>query len=70
MDIGALYPNCKQEKSGKSIEEATKLCGIKFKNIDRPFLAKFTSIVTRGKSGNKHIDEFLQIPKRTTTLNS
>ena len=62
MDVGASYPNCKQVKSGKSIDNASKLCGTSFENNGKPFLAKLTSIVTRGKSGNKQINELLQIP--------
>ena len=70
MDVGALYPNCKKDKSGLAIQEAVKICGIEFRNIEKPFLTKFVSLVTRGKSGVKAIDEFLQTPKRQTTLNS
>ena len=70
MDVGALYPNCKCEKSMKAIEEATKSCGIEYNNIDKQFLCKFVSVITRGKSGSIEIDQFLQIPKRQTTLNS
>ena len=69
-DVGALYPNCKKDKSGLAIQEAVKICGIDFRNIDKPFLTKFVSLVTRGKSGVKVIDDFLQTLKRQTTLNS
>ena len=70
MDVKALYPNVKTKKLMKKIQEAVKICDLEFDNIDKEFLTKFVSVLTRGKSGNNEADEFLQTPQNRTTLNS
>jgi len=70
MDVIALYPNCKKIKTANKIEIAMTKCDLEFDNIDRELLVKVASILVKGNSGNRGLDEFLQVPKRTTTLTS
>ena len=34
MDVKALFPNCKKQKSSENIEKAFKLTNLDFKNVD------------------------------------
>ena len=70
MDVAALYPNCKIGPTCKKIEECVNKCGLEFRNINLDFLTKFVSILTKGNTDNLRLNNFLQIPKNRTTLNS
>ena len=70
MDVAALYPSCKSKGTMDTIKESSNMCNMVFENIISIFLCKFVSILTRGKSGDPRLNEFLQVPKPRTTLNS
>ena len=70
MDVKALFPNCKKQKSSENIEKAFKLTNLDFKNVDTEFLVKLVSVVNRGKHQDQNLQQFLQTPKARTTLNS
>ena len=70
MDVSALYPNCKVNLTSKSIIECFKSSGQIFNNIDREFLVKTVSVLTGGNCQINSLNQFLQIPYRTTTLKS
>ena len=70
MDVKALFPNCKKQKTSLHIEKAFKITNIDFKNIDREYLVKIVSVVTRGKHQDQTLKQFLMVPKPRTTLNS
>ena len=70
MDVSALYPSCKAEKSSLKVEKAFRLSGLEFKHVNREFLVKVVSVITGGNHEDPNIREFLAKPKRRTTLNS
>ena len=70
MDVKALYPSCKKDKSAQKIEKAFIMADLDFRNLDRDFLVKVVSIVTRGNHQDQDIQQFLMKPKARTTLNS
>ena len=70
MDVAALYPNCRVNKTCENIEESIINCGLKFDKIDSRFLTQFVSVITRGVFRDKSLQEFLQAPKQRTTINS
>ena len=70
MDVKALFPNCKSRGTCIAIKEAFQSCDLEFESVDKPFLLKFVSILMRGDSGDRQLNQFLQTPKNRTTLNS
>ena len=40
MDVAALFPSCKADKSSQRLDEALNKCNLEFQNIDRDFLCK------------------------------
>ena len=46
------------------------MTNLSFENIDKEFLVKIVSIVTRGKHKDPEMNKFLMIPKTRTSLNS
>ena len=46
------------------------MTNIDFRNIDREYLIKIVSVVTRGKHQDQVLKQFLMVPKPRTTLNS
>ena len=69
MDVSALYPNCLMETTGRSIEEAFRDCNLEFM-VDRELLVGIVSVLTGGTTAHQDLNQFLSIPKRTTTLKS
>ena len=70
MDVKALYPSCKKDKSAQKIKKAFIMADLDFRNLDRDFLVKVVSIITRGNHQDQEIQQFLMKPKPRTTLNS
>ena len=70
MDVTGLYPNCKVQNTIIKIEESINNCGLVFNQINREFLTKFVSVLTKGVIPDKNLQNFLQVPKFRTTLNS
>ena len=70
MDVTALYPNCKVDSTCKVIEESIINSGLIFDQINLEFLTRFVSVLFKGVIKNKSLQNFLQIPKPRTTLNS
>ena len=57
-------------KTSAHIKKAFKITNVDFTNIDREFLIKIVSVVTRGKHQDENLKQFLMVPKPRTTLNS
>ena len=70
MDVAALYPNCKVAPTVNKVEESINQCGLEFEQINKSFLTKFVSVLTRGEVQDEEVRRFVQVPKPRTTLNS
>merc|ERR1711954_594491 len=70
MDVKALYPNCKFQGTMTAVSKASKVANLEFVGVNKWFLVRFVSILTRGKTDNQHVNRFLRKPKGRTTLNS
>ena len=60
MDVKALNPNCKAEKTTKKIQQGVIKSDLRFKNIDKQFLIKVISVLVRGDNGHKE-ENFKQL---------
>ena len=63
MDVAALYPNCKVTPTSRKIFQCIRNCGLDFVEVNKPFLMKIVSILTRGVTENQELNRFLENSK-------
>ena len=68
MDVRSLYPSCKAKETGDHVKRLFRANTLNFEAINTQALLKYLSLTVNRT--NTNLDDFIPIPKGTTTLKS
>ena len=68
LDVKSLYPSCKAKQMGEHIIQFFKDLDISFQGLNLKAIVRYLALT--GFQGENGLEDYIPVPKGTTTLNS